>query len=194
MAWAGLSPRIRAKIYHGGANETFRTDLNLYPDNDLGFVLLVNIGHQLDHYISSPQLTGAVEAALFGVAPAPLSQGWSVRWVGWGVGLLVLGLLVLHTYNFVHLTGWHARTRSMSLVKVTFDIAISFVIPTAILIFVFSQIKAFYGYRFNLWPTMVMLPRATPDVFILMLVGSLPDYIQGFMKLSLLIVGKTRTA
>ena len=37
-------------------------------------------------------------------------------------------------------------------------------IPIAfiILIVVFSQVKAFYGYRFNLWPTLVKMPQSAP--------------------------------
>lgn len=46
-----------------------------------------------------------------------------------------------------------------------------------------TQVKGFYGDRFNLWPTLVMMRLVLPDVFLLMLIGVLPDYIQGIFKL-----------
>ena len=78
-----------AKIYHGGANETFRTEVNLYPRRDRAFVLLTNEGHQVDHFVSAAQLTGSVEAVVLGQTPPPVEQGLSVRWIGWALGIIV---------------------------------------------------------------------------------------------------------
>jgi len=66
------------------------------------------------------------------------------------------------------------------------SVAMSFLIPTVILIVVLSQFRAFYGDRFNLLTNIVYMPTGLPDVFILLfLVGTLPDYIQGITKLFL---------
>lgn len=174
-----------AKIWHGGANETFRTEVNLYPTRQRAFVLLTNQGYQVDHFISAGQLTSSVEAVVLGNPPPPIAQGWSVQWLGWGLGLFVLGLLILHTRNFLALRGWGARTHSLSVGKRAWDVAVSLLIPTIILIVVFSQVAAFYGDRFNLRTTLVYFGRSLPDVFILMLVGTLPDYLQGLIKILL---------
>lgn len=174
-----------SKIFHGGANETFRTDVNLYPNVGRAFVILINEGYQVDHFISAPQLRDRVEAFVLGRPPIPVSEGWSVRWIGWGIGILTLGLSVLHYSNFRRLRGWRERARNMSIGKRILDIGISFLIPTVILIFVLIQIRGFYGNRFNLWPTLVNLPLVLPDVFVLMLVGSIPDYVQGIIKIVL---------
>ena len=56
--------------------------------------------------------------------------------------------------------------------------AISFIIPTVILLIIFSQMRAFFGYRFNLGTNLVMMRYALPDVFVLMIVGTIPDYVQ----------------
>jgi CubicO group peptidase (beta-lactamase class C family) len=173
------------KIFHGGANETFRTDVNLYPQAGRGFVLLINQGHQVDHFISAVQVRDSVEAFVLGRPPIPVTQGWSVRWVGWGMGVLVLGLVILHVHHFLSLRGWAERARAMSKGKRIWDIGISFLIPTVILIVVLSQVRAFYGDRFNLWPTLVNLRLVLPDVFILMLIGTVPDYVQGITKMIL---------
>jgi len=174
-----------AKIVHGGANQTFRTELNLYPKSSRAFVLLTNQGYQVDHFISAAQLSASVEAIVLGKTPLPVSQGWSVRWMGWGLGLLVLALILLHTRNFLSLRNWKDRTRNLTPAKQAFDVAISFIIPTAILTVVFWQVSAFYGNRFNLLASLAYMRFGLPDVFILMLVGTLPDYIQGIVKVVL---------
>jgi CubicO group peptidase (beta-lactamase class C family) len=174
-----------AKIVHGGANQTFRTNVNIYPFRNRAFVLLTNQGYQVDHFISASQLTNSVEAIVLGRTPAPISQGWSVQWMGWGLGIFVLALGIFQARNLLSLRGWSERTRSLSPVKRAFDVAISFLIPTAILVVVFWQVSAFYGDRFNLWTNLAYLRPGLPDVFILMLVGSLPDYLQGIIKIFL---------
>lgn len=183
-----------AKIFHGGANQSFRTEVNLYPRRGRAFVLLTNQGYQVDHFISAAQLTASVEAIVLGRTPPPVSQGWSVRWVGWAIGLLVLGLLVLHTRNFLALRGWRARARRMTPARRGLEIAISFLIPTVILAVVFSQVSAFYGNRFNLWTNLAYLRLGLPDVSILMVVGTLPDYVQGAIKLGWALMRQTRPA
>ena len=174
-----------SKIFHGGANETFRTDVNIYPTRGKAFILLSNEGHQFDHFVSASQLRDNVEAVVLGRTPPPVSTGWSVRWMGWALGLLVLALIALHTRNFLGLRGWRERTRSMTPVRRALDVAISFIIPTVILIVVFTQVKAFYGDRFNLWTNIAYLRLGLPDVFILLLVGTLPDFIQGVVKITM---------
>jgi CubicO group peptidase (beta-lactamase class C family) len=180
MGW--IIARDGSKIWHGGANEAFRTDVNLYPRAGRAFVLLVNEGHLVDHYISSAQLTAAVEAFVLGYPPAPASQGPSVRAIGWALGALVLGLIALHTVNFLRLRSWCKRARGMTPARKAFDIAVSFIIPTVILIIIFSRMRAFFGYRFDLGTNLVMMRYSLPDVFVLMLVGTIPDYVQGGLK------------
>ncbi len=125
---------------------TFRTDVNIYPRRNLAFVLLVNEGHLVDHFISTTQLTNTVESIVLGYPPLPVSQGWSVRWMGWGLGILVFGLVVLHTRNFYTLFKQgkkHFEEQSIS--KKILAAWISILIPTVILIIVFSQIQNFFG-------------------------------------------------
>jgi CubicO group peptidase (beta-lactamase class C family) len=174
-----------AKIVHGGANQTFRTEVNLYPHQNRAFVLLTNQGYQVDHFVSAGQLTAGVEAIILGRTPPPVSLGWSVQQIGWGLGVFVLALTALHTRNFISLRGWSTRSRQWTLSKRAWDVAISFLIPTLILTIIFWQVSNFYGNRFHLWTNLAYMRLGLPDIFILMLVGSLPDYIQGFIKIFL---------
>lgn len=170
-------------IYHGGANETFKTFVDLYPDRGLGIVLLINQGYMMDHFISAPQVFKGVEAIVLGSQPPAVSAGWSVKVIGWGLLALVLGLCALHAWNIYHLRGWSSRVRQMTPVKRAVDVAISFIIPTVILLVVYTQVKGFIGYRFNLTYQVLMMFKTLPDISILMLVGTLPDYAQGLTKL-----------
>jgi CubicO group peptidase (beta-lactamase class C family) len=171
------------KIFHGGANEAYRTEVNLYPGRGRAFVVLANEGHQVDHFVSAKQLTDSVEAVVLGLIPPPVNQGWSVRRIGWGFGIFVLILVALQIRNFLALRGWRERAPQMSPAKRAFTVAISFIIPVVILIIVFSQIKGFYGSRFNLLTSAFYFRLGLPDVFILLLIGTLPDFIQGGIKL-----------
>ncbi len=177
-------------IFHGGANETFKTYVDIYPLRDISIVLLINQGYMLDHYISAEQIFKGVEAIVLGRVPSPVSEGWSVKYIGWGLLAFVLGLSVLHIRNFLSLRGWRERARNWSTGKKIWDTAISFLIPTIILIVVFTQLRAFMGTRFNLTYQMVMMFRTLPDICVLMLVGSVPDYVQGSVKLYWLVSGK----
>jgi len=172
-----------ALIMHGGANETFGADVNLYPRADRAFVVLINQGHQFDHFVSRKQVRDDIEDVVLGRATEPITEGRSVRWMGWAVGLLTLGLTFFQARGLLSLRSWREGAKNLSKGKLSWDIALSFLIPTVITAVVLTQVKGFYGYRFNLLPTLVAMRLVLPDVFLLMLVGIVPDYIRGFFKL-----------
>jgi hypothetical protein len=101
-------------------------------------------------------------------------------------------LSALHVRNFLSLRGWTKRVGKWSTGKKIWDTAISFLIPTIILAVVFSQVRTFMGTRFNFTYQMITMFRTLPDIGVLMIVGSVPDYMQGFVKLFWLVSGKTR--
>jgi CubicO group peptidase (beta-lactamase class C family) len=92
-------------IYHGGANETFKTFVDLYPLRDLGIVLLINQGYMLDHFISAEQIFDGAEAIVLGRIPPPVSEGWSVKYIGWGLLVFVIILGIYQTRNLLSLRG-----------------------------------------------------------------------------------------
>ncbi len=171
------------RIYHGGANETFRTEMELFPSRKIGIVLLTNQGYMMDHFISAPQMINGVRAIVLGQDAPAVSVGWSVRVIGYLLGVLVLGLILLSIKNFRDLSTWKTRSQTWSTGKRVWDVAISFIIPTVILVVVLTQIKGFFGTRFNWTYQVLMMFRSLPDIAILMIVGSVPDYVQGFIKL-----------
>lgn len=181
-------------IFHGGANETFKTYVDIYPLRDMSFVLLINQGYLMDHYISAPQIVEGVESIVLGRTLPPISAGWSVKHIGWLLLLFVFALSVFQVRNLLSLRGWKECAREWSTRKRVWNTTISFIIPTVILIVVFSGIKAFFGYRFNFTYQIINMTNTLTDIAVLMFVGSIPDYVQGFVKLFWLMGGKTRLA
>jgi CubicO group peptidase (beta-lactamase class C family) len=179
-------------IFHGGANETFKTYVDIYPLHDMSIVLLINQGYMFDHYISAPQIFEGVEAIVLERLPPAVNQGWSVKHIGWALLAFVLALSIFQVRNVLSLRGWVERARGWSTGKKVWDTVISFSIPTVILVAVFSGIKAFFGYRFNFTSQIINMTSTLTDIAVLMIVGSVPDYVQGFVKLYWLVSGRTR--
>ena len=169
-------------IYHGGANETFKTFVDLYPQRDLGIVLLVNQGYVVDHYVSANQLFAGVEALVLGEGAADPAAGPSTRVIGWGVLAVALALAAMQVRGIARLRGWRARSRAWSPARRAWDVAAHFVVPTAILLLVYTQVKGLLGDRFNLGSQLVVMWRTLTDITLLMIVSSVPDYAQGVIK------------
>lgn len=172
-------------IYHGGANETFRTYVDMYPKKGIGFVLLINQGYLLDHYTSMEQMASGVRLLVQGFNPPSISNAVSPRLIGLGGLLLVLILLVVHTRNFLALRDWQTRAARWSPSRRWVDIAISFLIPMGITAIILWQLQGFFGYRFNIVLQTTYIFTALPDIGLLILLGTLPDIAQGFIKLYL---------
>ena len=178
-------------VFHGGANETFKTFVDIYPLRDTSIVLLINQGYMFDHYISAPQLFRGVEAIVLGQLPPPVSQGWSVRYMGWALLAFVTGLTIFQIRNMLTLRGWVARTRTWSTGEKVWDTTVSLLIPTIILVAVFGGIKTYFGYRFNWTYQLITMSRTLTDITMLMVIGSIPDYVQGITKVFWIVSGRT---
>jgi len=178
------------RIWHGGANEAFRTEVDLYPAQQLGIVVLTNQGYMFDHFISAPQLIAGIRAVVLQQEPPPVSSGISVRIIGLGILALSAGLAVFQTISFLRLRTWRQRIMPLSRRKIMWDIALNFIIPTVLLVVIFTQLRSFFGYRFSLANSMIIMLRSLPDLGILMVVGFVPDYLQGFIKLRWILFGR----
>jgi hypothetical protein len=82
----------------------------------------------------------------------------------------------------------------MSPLRRTVDIALNFIIPTTIMLIVIWRLAQFFDYRFNLLYQASNLFRFLPDIGILMLVGTVPDYVQGVVKLWWVLRPRRQTA
>ena len=194
MGWMIGSSYGTIHIFHGGANRTFHTYVDLYPNRNRGFILIVNQGSQPDHFISAEQLFLGLDALVLGQTPPPVDQGIPVRWVGWGLLVLVLALIGLHTWNFYQLRNWPQRAKNMTRIRLTWEVTVSFLLPVVILAVVITQVKAFYGYRFNLVIQLQQVFRMIPEIGLVLVLGTIPDIIQGVIKLVWVARGNTQAS
>ena len=171
------------RVYHGGSNETFRTFVELYPGERIGIVVLVNQGYILDHYISAEQLIAGVRAFVLDDPVPAVSAGLSVRVLGWATLALVVVFMTLSIHSFVRLSDWTDRAAHWSIGRLTWDIALNLLVPTGFLIIVVAHLRGFYGDRFDLAHQLPFMLRNMADLGILLVVGTVPDYLQGLTKL-----------
>jgi CubicO group peptidase (beta-lactamase class C family) len=182
------------RIHHGGANETFKTFMQLYPTRRLGLVVMINEGSLFDHYISAEQLFQGVERLALGLGRPDPAEGIAVPLIGWSVLALVVALTIFQGWQVWRLRSWRERAGGMSPLRYTLDIAANFIIPTTIMGVVVWQVAGFFDDRFNLLYQARMLFKVLPDIGILMLVGTVPDYAQGLIKLWWVSSGKVYRA
>ncbi len=190
MGWFVDSAYGIPRIQHGGANETFKTFMQLYPTRKLGLVLMINQGYLIDHYVSAEQLFAGVEQIALGQGQPDPAAGVAVPAIGWGLLALVLALAIFQGWQLWRLRSW--RARPLSPARRRLDIGLNFAIPTAIMGVVIWQMAGFFGDRFNLLYQLRMVFRFLPDIGVLMLVGTLPDYAQGLVKLWWVARGQAR--
>lgn len=195
MGWFVDSVHGIPRIQHGGANETFKTYVDFYPTRHTGIVLLINEGYLIDSYVSGEQLFQGVEQLVLGLGTPDPAEGWAVPQFGYGLLLLVVGLGAFQGWQLWRLRGWPERARRMSAARRGLDVALNFLIPTAIMSFILWEFAQFFGYRFNLGYQlrMILTLQGMTDVGILMWVGIAPDYVQGVVKLYYLATGKIRS-
>ncbi|HEY0601987.1 MAG TPA: serine hydrolase domain-containing protein [Herpetosiphonaceae bacterium] len=183
MGWFVDSINGVPRIHHGGATETFKTFMDFYPSRKLGIVLMINEGYLVDHYISAEQLFGGVEQLVLGQGQPDVTAGYAVPQIGQLLLVFTLAVAAFQSWQLWRLRTWRERVQRMTVRRRAVDIGLNFLIPSAILAVIIWRLALFFGDRFNLVQQAVMLFRALPDIGVLMLVGTVPDYAQGVIKL-----------
>jgi CubicO group peptidase (beta-lactamase class C family) len=187
MGWFVDSVNGVPRFQHGGANETFKTFMAAYPTRRLGLVLMINEGYLVDHYFSAEQVFGGVEMLALGQGQPSVAHGYAVPAIGRALLAAVLLLAVFQGWQLWRLLSW--RRRALSAARRAADIGLNFAIPTAITGLVIWQVAGFFGDRFNLAQQAAAMFRVLPDIGLLIVLGTLPDYLQGLVKLAWLLRG-----
>ena len=112
---------------HGGAEEAFTASLTLLPDQDRGYVWLINQQHLLDPVAA--QLDAGLTDLLVGRQPD--TGGMSMRTLGLAILAVFVVALAFTVRSFLRLRGWRHRARHLSTIAIVRSIAPHVVIPGA---------------------------------------------------------------
>ncbi|MDH4141440.1 MAG: beta-lactamase family protein [Chloroflexota bacterium] len=149
MGWGAVTWEGRPVLFHSGDPFNFYSIIMLVPDDDLGFVLLVNASgfEQLGQVDGIAQ--GVLNLLYDGPAPGPISAPFMTRFLYWAIVLtpflLILGIAL----------GWRRRNRpgrwtliltvTLNLVAVVSLFGLSQLIPFPLSSLVFAYPELGYG-------------------------------------------------
>jgi CubicO group peptidase (beta-lactamase class C family) len=175
LGWFVGEHRGMRMIFHGGANEYFKSEVMLFPNQDLAVVLLINQMSLIQAFWGYPQIQYGLVDVLTGHTPEP----------GLNTGLLGLGLLVafLVTSFFAvrgvfRLRGWPERMANKTPVQRWRDVLGHLIFP---LIFIFLMpvgVQAWMQRGFT-WQYAFTL---VPDMMVWMTIGVGADLVQFVYK------------
>jgi CubicO group peptidase (beta-lactamase class C family) len=144
-------------IHHGGANEFFKHEFLMLPERGIGLSVLVNQGY--------------LPSAFFVYNPM-------------AVGILDMLLqLTFIGWQFSRLPTWQKWAARVSPVRRFINIALNFLLVPLIAVGIYFYMREFMGRGFAL----VQSFDGVPDAVLLLVIGFITDYIQGFYKLAVWI-------
>lgn len=175
-------------IHHGGANEYFKHEFLMLPERGLGLSMLVNQGYLPSaFFVYNPMALGVLDV-LLGQQPADIPAGLSMRQFGWIVLAVLLLQLTFIGWQFSRLSRWSKWAAGVSPFRRFFDIAVNFLVVPLIAAGIYFYMREFMGRGFSLWQSF----DGVPDAVLLLLVGFVADYVQGFYKLALISLNPRR--
>ncbi len=156
-------------VQHGGTNEFFKAEAALFPDLDLGVVLLANQSSLPSAILAYGDLTNGVRDLLVGEAPASPPIG--MRAIGWILAGAFAVQLAVIARDARRLPLWRERARDWRAPRVALAVAPHLLLVPAIALAAVALIERFLGRG-------VALTQAfdfVPEVAIMMAVGYLAD-------------------
>ncbi|HEX6248455.1 MAG TPA: serine hydrolase domain-containing protein [Nocardioidaceae bacterium] len=164
---------------HAGADPAFSAELAVLPDQDRGYVLLMNSDHLLDLMVAVPQLrVGMLDLLQGRAAPA---GGLSMATVGAATLLLTLVAAAFAVRSARKVRGWTDRASAMSTRQLFRAVAPQFLVPALVWLAVYQLSPVLTdGRAFNLG---YVGRYYVPDLVILLAVATVPDVVQGVYML-----------
>lgn len=159
---------------HAGGGETFMTSLTLLPEQDSGFVWLMNQEHFLDPVRS--QLDAGLTALLLGTVPE--TGGMSMRWLGLG---LLAAVLIAPTFaigSTLSLRSWVERSRGMSTGAIVRRIAPHVAVPAIVVWVIYHYLGPLFLGQPVAWNFRYVGSYFFPEVALLLILAVVPDLLQ----------------
>lgn len=171
LGWFIGEHRGMRMVFHGGANEYFKSELMLFPNQDLAVVLLINQMSLLQAFWGYPQIQYGLVDVLTGHTPA---GGWNIGLIGWGLlaAFLVTSFFALR--GVFRLRSWPQRSAAKSNLWRWRDALGHLIFPVVFILLMPVGIQAWMQRGFT-WQYAFTL---VPDMMLWMSVGVGADLIQ----------------
>jgi CubicO group peptidase (beta-lactamase class C family) len=156
-------------VQHGGTNEFFKAEAALFPDLDLGVVLLANQSSLPSAILAYGDLSNGVRDLLVG--RTPVSPPIGMRAIGWILVAALAVQLAVIARDARRLPRWRARVLGWRWPRVALAVAPHLLVVPAIALAAVALVERFLGRG-------VALAQAfdfVPEIAVLMTVGYLAD-------------------
>lgn len=156
-------------VQHGGTNEFFKAEAALFPDLDLGVVLLANQSSLPSAILAYGDLSNGVRDLLVG--RTPVSPPIGMRAIGWILVAALAVQLAVIARDARRLPRWRARALGWRWPRVALAVAPHLLVVPAIALAAVALVERFLGRG-------VALAQAfdfVPEIAVLMTVGYLAD-------------------
>ncbi len=167
--WIVGTHRGRSIVQHGGTNEFFKAEAALFPDLDLGVVLLANQSSLPSAILAYGDVTNGVRDLLVGETPSSPPIG--MRAIGWILALAFAVQLAVIARDARRLPRWRERARGWRAPRVALAVAPHLLLVPAIALVAVALIERFLGRGVSLGQAFDFVP----EIAIMMAVGYLAD-------------------
>ena len=155
MGWMLGTDGGERRIEHGGANETYKAEVVLFPDARDAVVLLAPHDGLPAAYVAFPSLREGLVAFVRGRPPPPPVR--SVRWVGVGVLAGLLVALLAGAWQVRWAGRWARRMARRHPLRAVSALAPHLVVPAAAALAVVLVARGVTGRGFH-WTALLMVP------------------------------------
>jgi CubicO group peptidase (beta-lactamase class C family) len=175
LGWFVGEYRGMRMVNHGGANEFFKSELMLFPNQKLGVVLLINQMSLLQAYLGYPQLQYGIVDVLVGQKP---ESGLPTGWIGLGLLAAFLATLFFSSRSLLRLKYWRATIFALSPLRRLLNVAGHLIFPVIFIALMPVVVQAWMQRGFT-WKYAFTL---VPDMMLWMSIGVGADLVQFLYK------------
>ncbi|SFN62559.1 serine hydrolase domain-containing protein [Mycetocola miduiensis] len=173
---------------HDGLDPTYSGQMAVLPENQRGYVLLINQGHLLEHSLINPQLRSGMIHLLAGRDVE--AEGVSARMLGWALLAVFAVIAFFSVRSLVKLRSWPRRRIGMSSKRQAWEIVSHFFTAALLIGVMYIVIPTLLGRAYNLREVGLY---HLPDITLMVAVSVVADIVSGSMMLVLNLAGR-RTA
>lgn len=183
MGWIIAESSGQKRIWHGGSNEFFKTEMILLPENNIGIALLINQNNFSSAFLLHNNLNDGIISILL---EEPVKRSLPVKTIELIFLFLFVVFIVHNIINQIRLKKWALNLDKKSNFKNILNATLKIVIPAIILVIVFIVMRIV----FNRGVIISLMFQMQPDLMIWMATGILFALILSIRKFYYIIKRK----